>query len=497
MIEGNGTMQTIEISDEFPQIGEDKLGKIPEKTLFEHYSEYRKKSDQPINPLALFVQNSLGSKTPLNPKTQTQREELQRYIGYEEGLPLILSLPYDMTMNTNLPNATYLDITMVLFLLLPLLLIVPGRFKANIGAGIFLLIILAFSVFSVYATAEGSLAGAYDLIDEKAGQHPGGIQWLVGGLFKVLMSIAFAIGGLLMPLYQLLAKIPLLGVLVGMIGMATLVWFFAKERFKDSSTTLKVTMTYMAGYLFLWGLFGNGVSWYAFNGLSLLLLLPIYYFAHPDKLYGKEWSRFTRNAFGTVIAVSLIFNVFIRFYNGAGGNTGTIFNNAFLSYSSQKMNPIGALEEVNPFYAKAVREMNKDPEAKVYRVGTFLNFHINQNDTRVFNDNQLGYFDYIHSRLKNKKDFVRVLKRNGFRYILYDLKSAWIDQTPEQSLKKKNATFIDLIRESLGIRLVATDHLVEDTTGGSVEIGGVKIPGKAGFGGKETYFGSFVLFEIR
>ncbi|MEM6379883.1 MAG: hypothetical protein AAF705_16920, partial [Bacteroidota bacterium] len=54
---------------------------------------------------------------------QTRREELQRYQGFEKGLPLYLSLPYDLTMNTNLVNRSYLDIGFLWLLLLPLLML--------------------------------------------------------------------------------------------------------------------------------------------------------------------------------------------------------------------------------------------------------------------------------------------------------------------------------------------------------------------------------------
>ena len=149
-----------------------------------------------------------------------------------------------------------------------------------------------------------------------------------------------------------------------------------------------------------------------------------------------------------------------------------------------------SFEKYDPIFQQTFEAMNTKPEGKVYRVGTFFNYYIKNNDTRVFEDNQLGNFDILQRRLQNKQDFITTLKANDFKYILFDLSTGAIDQTPEQSLKKKSADFEALLTNNKALKLLYTDNYMEATVSNG-EI-------KKGFGlGKATKRrGRFVLWEI-
>ena len=125
-----------------------------------------------------------------------------------------------------------------------------------------------------------------------------------------------------------------------------------------------------------------------------------------------------------------------------------------------------------------------------------MQYHIHQNDRRVLEDNQLGKFENTCSKLDNPGYFLNVLRDNGFRFVLYDLQSASLDKTPEQSLYKKNIDFLNLLLNPNEVRLLVTDRIVEDPAGGVVQLLGGSIAGRPGLSGNIVMPGSFVLFEL-
>jgi len=60
----------------------------------------------------------------------TKKEEIQRYIGYEDLLYRYLSLPYDSSININL-TANFVDISFIYLMFLPLMFVVLIRRKSR------------------------------------------------------------------------------------------------------------------------------------------------------------------------------------------------------------------------------------------------------------------------------------------------------------------------------------------------------------------------------
>ncbi|MCP3930747.1 MAG: hypothetical protein GY705_16790 [Bacteroidetes bacterium] len=161
-------------------------GKSPKPNIFVG-GKYRKKMQNPDASKLHKKQNS-----PKEPAIntiaakKTRREELQRYQGFEKGLPLYLSLPYDLTMNTNLPGLPYLDIGFLWLLLLPLLCF--SAKPRNKIKNLLLLLMTGLMVFvsllSVYVTnVKPVLPGK--LVDA----HPEGFRKIFGGVYKFSMDL--------------------------------------------------------------------------------------------------------------------------------------------------------------------------------------------------------------------------------------------------------------------------------------------------------------------
>ena len=108
-----------------------------------------------------FQQDSLSQVIDANQveKTATQkvevysavREELHRYMGYEELLPKYISLPYDVVMNTNIGTA-FVDISYLYLLFLPILLLFSIKNKfIKISMMLFMLIFLIISLMLFFS----------------------------------------------------------------------------------------------------------------------------------------------------------------------------------------------------------------------------------------------------------------------------------------------------------------------------------------------------------
>jgi hypothetical protein len=145
---------------------------------------------------------------------------------------------------------------------------------------------------------------------------------------------------------------------------------------------------------------------------------------------------------------------------------------------------------------ESLQLINSDANAKVYRVGTFFNYHITRNNERVIEDNQLEFFANISKEFKDKSVFVPLLYENGVRYVLFDLNIGTMDRTPDKSLVGKANEFIRIISNSHKAELLYTDNIIPDPEGGTVDLGREIIAGKPGFSGTTLRQGSYVLFKI-
>ncbi|MEO1628429.1 MAG: hypothetical protein AAFV25_25000, partial [Bacteroidota bacterium] len=132
-------------------------------------------------PKALFTKEKADkSRKKKKADRQAIREEIKRYIGFEAPFWMFASLPYDASMNVNIPEMRYLDIGCLFLLLFPIwLLLSPGR-KRPIWLSalvvLVLLLYLALSLYSVYAP-DGAPLDVNAVMEQQSKlfqKHPGG-----------------------------------------------------------------------------------------------------------------------------------------------------------------------------------------------------------------------------------------------------------------------------------------------------------------------------------
>jgi hypothetical protein len=154
---------------------------------------------------------------------------------------------------------------------------------------------------------------------------------------------------------------------------------------------------------------------------------------------------------------------------------------------------------VNPAIAAARDEINANPTKKVLRIGTSMNYFIDQNNTRVFEDNQLDNFTFIYNRYYGVKDVMNAaMKKVGIEYVLFDLNTGSIDKTPDKSLTKKIEKFYDYVSNNRGITLITSDRLMVDPYSKNyMMVQGAKTPVSYSIYGTQVLKpGSLVLFKI-
>jgi hypothetical protein len=434
-----------------------------------------------------------------------KREEIKRYIGYEEGLPLYLSVPYDVTMNTNVRYLKYLDISFLFLLMLPLLMFSQSGKLAlpkNIVLILTTLLIWTLSLYSVYVN-NGAAPTADDITngaEQVLFNHYGPMQSLLSPLFMGIQNGFGAMGRSLHGLYSVLAGFSFLLTFIVLAVLTALSYWLFRERLDKLSANFKGVMAFAFAFGAFWLVLGSAIVWYALPVFALLLMLIAYAIYQPQKASSEGLKTYWRAFAIGVAGLYLLFTTCLNFMSTteSADNADMRFQKSFVLYATRPMTEQEAFFDFNPFLVETVKRINRGGvEDKVYRVGTYFNYHIRYNDQRVYEDNQLELFDSFLDKNRNPRAFLQALKDNGFKYVLYDLYTPGLDNTPEQSLAKKANRFLQLLRSAPEAELIFTDNLVEAPQGQRSRIGRITLPGQLSLGGNVVQQGSFALFELK
>jgi len=426
------------------------------------------------------------------------REELHRYMGYEELLPKYFSLPYDVVMNTNI-SGPFLDISYLFLLFLPILILfgIKNKWLKLVMVGLMLL-------FMVISLPSGYRANKFVKVEDVGAalskelvENPFMSMPLVHAKLQ-LTKIANAI---YLPIHYNLIEVisgegdsvtyPIFFLLFGLI------FFLLQNRMKAASKLPRVIAYFFLMYCFLWLILGAGVIWYG------LLMLPLgLIFVGVDAMKNRKQTQFFKYAFFLFGAIWMICALTYRLGNyselltdeqrALGGtqkelNKGAVHYGPLL-YGLGKMNKNGLIDFLFPAYNDVLSEVNNQPDALVYRIGTYFQYFISRNNERVLEDNQLAFFDNTYKLVPDKKELVGVLKSQGYRYLIVDYQVASIDRTPDESLRKKARRFEEFLRNNSALQIIGTDRIVINSRG-------QRVYGVAGR--KLVSRGTFVAYKIR
>jgi hypothetical protein len=315
-------------------------------------------------------------------------EELGRVLGSNKGVDVFLALPWITTLNSSV-NSYMVDVGFVFLALLPAFLgLALWRREENMSAGIAALAWFTFWIFWVLRITRGFTG------DLNVTHHESNLVFDYGLMFALALTAGYyAFSQIRKP------------VLTATILLVVVSWFF-------------------------WMLVGSGVIWYGLPGfLPLIILLGYLVFHSPPLLRVTGW---------LLIFIALATQFVSR------DEVPAIVSSTPYAYGAMDYNQ--AVERDFPSLLLTADIINKNPESSieknyVYRVGTSIAYHIQENDRRVYSDSQLDLFNCL-SLGQSDEDTYNRMKALGFRYIVFSRLVASFEKNPNGSLHQKAYRFL-------------------------------------------------------
>lgn len=218
---------------------------------------------------------------------------------------------------------------------------------------------------------------------------------------------------------------------------------------------LKLLSLFCTVYLYFWLLLGNGVYWYGMIGFVLLLLLFWKLLEHRVHSHCFLITSFYAKMF---IGVWL-FLAFIAAFTPLRG-TSYIILPGFDDYILGKIGKDSLVAYINPAYPSAINAINGEPNSLIYRIGTSLPYFIDNNNKRIYNDNEAIYFSRIYNKSKSNSEVAQKLYAAGFRFIVADTALENIDATGKQIMKSRFDAFNDFIKDNPYLDLISNDRII-------------------------------------
>lgn len=442
-----------------PQIAQNKT-EVKKKNNQQQNKRTQQKNKKTKKQQQTAQKEALDANSPI-------REEIQRYMGYETLPERYLSLPYDITMNTNV-NGGFVDIGYLLLMFVPVILLLGFVRKPQYGLVIMVvsLVVLSISTTTSFGIKRGIKSPMN--VDENVDNYIEAIPFwdlpvsvACAHVYRKLCYIYEPIHQSIMPYSGKSDAItyPLLALLF--VGG----FFLLQKRLQHHEKTTAAIVNFLYMFTFVWWILASGIVWYGYLILALGFALVV---AAVSK-YRDDTSRLKKVVFGLFAFTTLSWVVMGYVYRISNHHFVTedsarlMFDIPSVKYQTGEFDEGDVINNLLPGVEKALNDINANPDALVYRVGTFIPYFIKENDRRVLQDNQLGFFHQLTQKFKDPTTITEALKASGYRYILVDLNTASIDKTPEKSLTEKFKSFLAYLnwnKTNRDLELLATNRVI-------------------------------------
>ena len=366
-----------------------------------------------------------------------KKEEIQRYIGYEDLLFRYLSLPYDSSVNVNL-TANFVDIGFLYLMFLPLIFVILIRHRSKTLAIIvsilcLSMVLIATSNSYIYnpLTSQGIKTESGQVLQqfpEDFSNMP--VATLVSKMYTVTNKMFYPFKKLGEHITGQSDHFTYPFLLLLFIFTGYYMYGFLKDR---KSNTLMTVGFLFFNYSFFWLVLSSGIIWYGFLMLSLgfvILILLLKKLKEREPFHYK-WIN------ASFIGFSIIWIVMSFVLRVGNINAGTHpslrgvgpFHPILFDYSSGAKSEKQVLDRLYPGFYDTVNRMNRDEKAKIYQVGTSFTYFFKNNHNRVQVDNQLGLYNSLTEMYPDKSELVDVFKASGFKYMIIDFNTVTIDKT--------------------------------------------------------------------
>ena len=436
-----------------PQIAQNKT-EVQEKNT-------QKKQQQKKQPTK--AQQQKAQKEALDANSPI-REEIQRYMGYETLPERYLSLPYDITMNTNV-NGGFVDIGYLLLMFAPVILLLGFLRKPQYGLVIMVLSLVMLSISTT--NSFGFKRGIKDPmnVDKNVENFLEAVPFWELPVSVACHHVYRKLCYIYEPVHQ--AIMPYSGKsdaitypLLALLFVGGFLLLQRRLRHQDKITIAIVNFLYM--FAFVWWILASGIVWYGYLILALGFALVV---AAAHK-YRDDTLRLKKIVFGLFAFTALSWVAMGYVYRISNHHFVTedsaklMFDIPSVKYQTGEFDKGDVINNLLPGVEKALDDINAHPDALVYRVGTFIPYFIKENDRRVLQDNQLGFFHQLTQKFRDRATLTEALKASGYRYILVDLNTASIDKTPEKSLTVKFNSFLGYLFGNQDLELLATNRVI-------------------------------------
>lgn len=431
--------------------------------IAQNKTEAKKKNTPKQKKQATKARQQTAQKEALDANSPI-REEIQRYMGYETLPERYLSLPYDITMNTNV-NGGFVDIGYLLLMFAPVILLLGFVRKPQYGLVIIIvsLVVLSISTTTSFGIKRGIKSPMN--VDENVDNYIEAIPFwdlpvsvACAHVYRKLCYIYEPVHQSIMPYSGKSDAItyPLLALLF--VGG----FFLLQKRLQHHEKTTTAILNFLYMFTFVWWILASGIIWYGYLILALGFALVV---AAASK-YRDDTSRLKKVVFGLFVFTALSWVVMGYVYRISNHHFVTedsarlMFDIPSVKYQTGEFDEGDVINNLLPGVEKALDDINANPDALVYRVGTFIPYFITENDRRVLQDNQLGFFHKLTQKFKDRPTITEALKASDYRYILVDLNTSSIDKTPERSLTAKFNSFLGYLFGNQDLELLATNRVI-------------------------------------
>ncbi|HEX5002733.1 MAG TPA: DUF2723 domain-containing protein [Bacteroidia bacterium] len=452
-----------------PAIGEAGINLIPDAIAGKQLAQFGERRRRRREGREQFSHEKMGA------EHSTKQEEIRRYLGYENGIIRFISLPYDNVMKKNVP-LWGADAGILIIIILPLLMLTftYRQLHWNLIKIIMLLLFLAFSLVSINI-AGGSLdmAKIISQLQNNGLNDAPLLKSLFLPLYVSIYKLLLSAGNALMPVYNLLTTQRLGSCFALIVLFSIPVYFLFRNRTKGISNPAKILIIITYCILQYWFILSSGIIWYGIVGFALLpvlFMLPVMQSeeACPGARFMQQFIVWCSAAwFLLILPFQLCPTKLWSESDMSKVDFKLLFEPKFAKFA------IGASSEHDVYkqFYPAVEQnilsvLNRDKEARIVNVSTFLTYHIVNNDKRVYQDNQLGIFSNVYDHSGGDKDQIaRDYKRLQIKYIVIELRTAMLDKTPEQTLAKKFDNMMMSFTNNPAFKLVYTNSIVERPDG--------------------------------
>jgi len=436
----------------------------------------------------------------------TQREEIQRYFGYEILPYRYLSMPYDACINNN-ETALFVEIGFIYIAFLPLLILLflYKRVWARI-------LIIGYLIFTWIIATSNSFVFSFKhavLDDNKMSYADYLLDGEIGFLAEPSAHIASCLYYVSNLIYQPL--LALTNMVSGdkdymtyplLIGIFLLGTFVLNKWLVEVKVHNKILVLVFWFFMFFWMKYSAGIVWYGFPVLVFALLLIFKLQEIGNNLYPLASRAITYTLYGCTM-VWIISAMVLRFGEVQNNNETKdlgkdMFSSIFYKYQVGEFSSTDVMNNLYPGnFDKALAKINSESESLIYRVGTSFSYFIKDNSKRIILDNQLGLFNQIQSTYKDVDEIRKALKASNIRYMIIDLNTPYIDKTPEKTLQTKYYRMMYFFRNASGLRLLSTNRAIRSIDSNGDEVLTFEVFGKEELKGKDIYYGGqYAIYEI-